>query len=117
MVGKIDNLFAPERLRGKWARKKESGKDSTNSSDNGITVIVEECDHRIFYNDIMALIRRRFSDRKLEILESLMDELQIQLNLKFDKTGKRLMPDEDISVIDTAIDRLLATVEDLVEVF
>ncbi|GEM_PF-7129760 len=114
MVGKIDNLFAPERLREKWVNKKEVRK---NGHDYKIGKIASTSSHKSLYDNILTLINKRFSGQYLEILNNVMAELKIQLDLKSCQTNKHLIPDEENIVINTAIDHILAEIEDLVEAF
>ena len=118
MVKQNDNFFSPERLRGKWAKKKSLGKNGQVNHDDMIGRIVPEGAHKALYDNILSLIKTRFSGQELEILRSLTDELKIQLDLRFDK-AERLspIPGEDACAVDTAIDQILAGIEDLVEVF
>ena len=106
MTDKLEDLFSPERLRGKWTRKDnrkkpEPGTDSPFSSKG----------YESLYDNARKLITSRFSGDSRRLLEDLMDELKTLLDLRFSSA------DDEMPGINRAIDQLLAQIEDLVEAF
>lgn len=106
MTDKLEDLFSPERLRGKWTRKdnREKPKPGTDSpfSSKG---------YESLYGNARKMITSRFSGDSRKLLEDLMEELKALLDLRFSSA------DDEIPGINRAIDQLLAQIEDLVEAF
>jgi hypothetical protein len=106
VTDKLDDLFSPERLRGKWTKKKRDEKQ-----DHGTSAFDSSKGYEPLFNNARKLITSRFSGDSRKLLEELMDELTALLDLRFSSS------DEEIPGINRAIDQLIAQIEDLVEAF
>ncbi len=109
MAGKLDDLFSPERLRGKWQRKQNGGKRAQTGDDSP-----NLSEYEILYARIRELINKRFSGDDLEVLNALMDQLKELLDQRFDKKNGELYSMEEIASINSDIDKLLSDIEDIV---
>ncbi len=108
MADKLDTLFSPDRLRGKWLNKNDA-----ESHDQKIENHLPRDEHTNLYMKIMKSINDRCSGNDLEFLQSLMEELENLLNLRF-KGKEQPCPPEKTMEINLAIDKILSTIEDIV---
>ncbi|MCP3940809.1 MAG: hypothetical protein GY710_04915 [Desulfobacteraceae bacterium] len=112
MTDKIDNLFSPERLRGKWISKSHVLKQKT--SKNGS---LSSAGYEQLYSSIQEMIGKRFSGDNRQLLEDLLDQLKPLLDLRFPGTDGQVLGEEEIVAANMEIDQALSQIEDLVEAF
>jgi hypothetical protein len=105
---KIDILFSPERLRGKWSAPNPGVKQKTNR------VSAEYLD---VYTSVQKTIDSRFSGERCALLNGVMDQLKPLLDLRFPPPDKQHPSAEQIQTLNQSIDQGLALIEDLVEAF
>jgi hypothetical protein len=110
MPTKIDELFAPERLRKNWQRAKKTSKDTER-------VKVEEQAPLEIFVRLQSLIRSRFSGENLVVLNLLLDELHVLLVAAFPTGGEDEAPEENQADPIPAIHELLNRLEDIVDAF
>jgi hypothetical protein len=110
MSKKIDDLFAPERLRKNWQQAKASTGRPADTETEGETPIT-------ICGRLRTLIEERFSGDHAMVLNLLLDELQTLLASMFPTAGERPEPAEDPAEMIPAAHEILYRIEDLVEVF
>jgi len=110
MPTKIDELFAPERLRKNWQRAQKTSKGPDR-------VKTEEQSPLEIFVRLQSLIRSRFSGDNLVVLNLLMDELHDFLIAAFPTSGEDKTPGEDQAEPLPAIHELLNRIEDIVDAF
>ena len=110
MPTKIDELFAPERLRKNWqrAQKTSKGPDRAKTEDQSPMEI---------FARLQSLIRSRFSGENLVVLNLLLDELHDLLIAAFPTGGDDKAPEENQAEPMPAIHELLNRIEDIVDAF
>lgn len=108
MSDKIDTLFSPERLRGKWTSPNHGLKQNKPMIPAGYFEL---------YVSIRETIGKHFSGENRKFLYDLMDQLKPLLDLRFSTTDKLVPSDEEIQGLNQCIDKSLAQIEDLVEAF
>jgi hypothetical protein len=110
MPTKIDELFAPERLRKNWQRTQKPSKDS------GRRETEDQAPLEIFVR-LQSLIRNRFSGDNLVVLNLLLDELHALLIAAFPTGGEGKAPEENPAEPVPVIHELLNRIEDIVDAF
>ena len=110
MPTKIDELFAPERLRKNWQRTQKPSKDS------GRVKTEDQAPLEIFAR-LQSLVRNRFSGDNLVVLNLLLEELHALLVAAFPTGGEGETEEENQAEPIPAIHEILNRIEDIVDAF
>ena len=110
---RIDEIFSVKQLRKSWA---QAGDISEKQHEKDII----QPDYQIVmsvFEDLSAMINRRFANEQGEALNLMMEELKDLLLQRFPKTKDADSGENDPAVLDAAIGEALNQIEDLVEAF
>jgi hypothetical protein len=110
MPTKIDEFFAPERLRKNWQRSQKPSKGSEH-------VKTEAQSPLEVFSRLQSLIRSRFSGDNLVVLNLFLDQLHTLLITAFPSSGEDKAPEENQAEPIPAIHELLNRIEDIVDAF
>jgi len=110
---RIDEIFSVKQLRKSWARTGDT------SEKQHETEIIEPDHQKVIsiFEDLSAMINRRFANEQGEALNLMMEELKDLLLQRFPKTKDADSGENDPAVLDAAIGEALNQMEDLVEAF
>jgi hypothetical protein len=110
MPNRLDELFAPERLRRNWQKtKKNAGMPSATATEDKSPLDI--------FMRLQGLIKGRFSGDDGEVLRLLLEELHSLLIDIFPTAEKNLVPVENrVKMIPPAHD-VLNRIEDIIEAF
>ncbi len=110
MTDKIDKLFSPERLRGKWSM-------DTRASKNPVAFDLPRVSEKYsaIFLELRDVIFHKFSDDIRLLLDNMMEELENSLASRFPATGVQSLSQEEIAALNIAIDQILTQMEDLTE--
>jgi hypothetical protein len=116
MPNKIDELFAPERLRNNWQKKEKTAEapaSDTKKSESPLSI----------FADLQEFIRESFSGEDAEVLMMLSEELHGLLAHIFqdseDSANNSIQPEQarDMAKIIPAGHDILNRIEDIAEAF
>jgi len=110
MPTKIDELFAPERLRKNWKRTQKPTTGSDRVSKEGQSPFG-------IFSRLQSLIRSRFSGDNAVVLNLLLEELHALLIAAFPTEGEDEGPEENQADPIPAIHEILNRIEDIVDAF
>jgi len=110
MPNKIDELFAPERLRRNWQK-------TNKSADRPVIAETEGKSPLEIYEHLQILIKGRFSGDDALALNLLLEELHALLIPMFPIVEKSQPPAENQAKTIPAIHEALNRIEDLVDAF
>lgn len=110
MPNKIDELFAPERLRRNWQKTKKH-------ADRPIIGETEGKSPLDIFEHLQILIRKHFSGNDVQALNPLLEELSALLLTVFPAEGQNQIPAENPEKSIAAIHEVLNRIEDLVDAF
>jgi hypothetical protein len=110
MTDKLNDLFAPERLRKSWQKTKSQAARLVNGERQGESLLD-------FFEHLRNLIQTKFSGDDADALDLLVEELHTLLMPMFPEVGKRTPPAENQAEIISAIHDVLNRIEDLVDAF
>jgi hypothetical protein len=110
MSTKIDELFAPARLRKNWQKIKERPEEQVeNEKENKFPLDI--------FLHMQALTQESFSGDDVIVLNLLLDELHVLLIAVFPENGESPAPAEERAKIIPAIYEVLNRIEDIWEAF
>jgi hypothetical protein len=110
MPNKIDDLFAPERLRRNWQKEKKRTGGPVSAETEGKSPL------EIFAR-LQVLIKERFSGDDAVALNLLLEELHALLIPLFPTVEKSQIPAENQAEMTPFIHEVMNRIEDLVEAF
>lgn len=115
MTGKrLDKLFSLDSLRQKWEKN-----DATAEKQFQENTPCEKRNQNAMnlFNHLQNLIHQRFSNKKKDALDVMMDELKTFLSIRFPKTYNAQITIDDKKTLNADIEETLNGIEDIVEAF
>ena len=113
MSKRLDELFAPERLRTSWKGKDNSGGEKGRKDVQGS----ELKKVMITFERLKFLIERDFRGEQKEVLSVMMDELYDILLQRFPQDIEDRIPQEDEAALNPVLWEMIDRIEDVVEAF
>jgi len=113
MANRIDKVFSVDRIRQSWLQE-DTELQKTPVDNKGraeFQTVMADFDH------LARIVRRRFSEERLEAMNGLLGELREMLQQRFSAENEDRAPTGDETEVNTAIDQVLNQIEDLAEAF